>query len=47
MPSDFQLAAIVKRARRPQLLQIPLQQGLQDSLADLWWEQHVAVYGRG
>lgn len=40
MPSDFQLAAIVKRARKPQLLQIPLQQTLQDSLAELWWEQH-------
>lgn len=40
MPSDFQLAAIVKRAGMPQLLQIPLQQTLQDSLAELWWEQY-------
>tara|TARA_R110000824_G_C15231442_1_gene678598 strand:- start:5900 stop:6781 length:882 start_codon:yes stop_codon:yes gene_type:complete len=42
MFEDFQLAAIIKQRRNTRLLRIPLHQGLQDTLAESWREQHEA-----
>lgn len=40
MLKNFHLAAIVKQASAPRLLQVPLSQALQHNLADSWQEQY-------
>ncbi|MEW6400191.1 MAG: hypothetical protein AB1649_00230 [Chloroflexota bacterium] len=42
MLENFQLAAIAKMGKQTRLLQIPLHQGLQDSLAESWQMQYDA-----
>lgn len=42
MLENFQLAAIVRQGGETRLLRIPLHQGLQDTLAASWQEQHDA-----
>lgn len=42
MLTDFQLAAIVKKGAKWQVLRIPMHQALQDTLAASWHAQYVA-----
>lgn len=42
MLENFQLAAIIKEGRHDRLLRIPLHQGLQDDLAEIWESQFDA-----
>lgn len=42
MLTDFQLAAIVKKGTKWQVLRIPMHQALQDTLAASWHAQYVA-----
>ena len=47
MLKNFHLAAIVKQASTPRLLQVPLSQALQHNLADSWQEQYDKFLNRG
>ena len=42
MLENFQLAVIAKRSRQTRLYQIPLHQGLQETLAESWGEQYAS-----